>query len=454
MSLLLNALSGTQAAQAALTATSNNVANAATPGYTRQGVLLGAVQGPSAGAGVQVLALQRFSDGYKNLQLWQSNSVLGHAQVAQDYLTQLEQVMSDDTSNVNQGVQQLFAALNAASGQPDSVPLRQQVLSSANALSLRMGTLQNLLGRQQLAITTQQQAVVQQVNSLAQDVAQLNGKITAAHALGMDDSGLQDARDLKLDNLASLTGLQVVDQPDGSRNVSLPNGQPLVVGAKAGALSITAGQLSLTFANTHFEVPGAGLGGQLGGLSDAQAQVLSPLVTQMQELATHIANSVNGQLAAGYAPPAATPGQPLFALNNGQLQVTSLQAADLAFSGNPTDAGNSDNLGALIALQKAPMPMTLFNAAGQATGTTQIVMGDAFNQMVGSLGTASQQNQASIKTAQTVREQAQQNWNASAGVNNDEEATNLMQYQQLYQSNMKVAQVANTLFDAALQMLG
>ncbi|MBV8503239.1 MAG: flagellar hook-associated protein FlgK [Paucibacter sp.] len=454
MSLLLNALSGAEAAQAALTTTSQNVANAATPGYTREGVLLGSLQGTQAGAGVQVLALQRFSDGYKNLQLWQSNSVLGHSQAGQDYLTQLEQVMSDDTSNVNQGVQQFFAALNAASGQPDSVPLRQQVLSSANALTQRMGTLQNLLGSQQASINAQQQAILVQLNSLAGDIALLNGKITAARATGIQDSGLQDARDQKIDTLASLVGLRVVDQPDGSKSVSLPNGQPLVMGTSAGTLSLTGGQLSLSIASSKFSVPTTQLSGQLGGLFDTAAQVLSPLVTQMQELATNIGTKVNAQLAAGFAPPAATPGQPMFTLNNGQLQLTSLQATDLAFSSNPADVGNSDNLSALIALQKQPMTLTQFNAAGQATGTTQIVMGDVFNQIVGSLGTASQQNQASIKTAQTVRDQAQQNWSSSAGVNNDEEATNLMQYQQLYQSNMKVAQVANTLFDAALHMLG
>jgi flagellar hook-associated protein 1 FlgK len=454
MSILLNALSGAEAAQAALTTTSQNVANAATPGYTREGVLLGSLQSMKGGGGVQVLALQRFSDGYKNLQLWQANSQLGQVQAGQDYLTQLEQVMSDDTSNVNQGVQQFFAALNAASGQPDSVPLRQQVLSAATALSQRMGTLQNLLGSQQSSINAQQQAVVQQVNSLTQDIALLNGKVSASRATGADTSALQDARDQKIDNLAALVGLQVVDQPDGSKSLSLPNGQPLVVGANAGALALSGGQLSLSFSNSNFALSSSNLGGRLGGLFNTDTQVLSPLVTQMQELAANIGNSVNGQLAAGYAPPAATPGQPLFALVNGQLQVTALQASDLAFSSNPTDVGNSDNLSALIALQRQPMTLTQFDAAGQATGTAQIVMGDVFNQIVGSLGTASQQNQASITTAQTVRDQAQQSWNSSAGVNNDEEATNLMQYQQMYQANMKVAQVANTLFDAALQMLG
>jgi len=198
----------------------------------------------------------------------------------------------------------------------------------------------------------------------------------------------------------------------------------------------------------------ASLGGQLGGLFNLTQQVLQPLAAQVQQLATAIGTAVNNQLAAGFAPPNPAPGQPLFTTANGQLQVTALQGSDLAFSSNATDTGNSDNLSALIALQKQPITLTVYNGQGQATGTASVVMGDVFNQIVGTLGTTSQQNQAAIKTAQTVRDQAHQTWNATAGVNNDEEATNLMQYQQMYQANMKVAQVAHQLFDATLQMLG
>jgi len=66
---------------------------------------------------------------------------------------------------------------------------------------------------------------------------------------------------------------------------------------------------------------------------------------------------------------------------------------------------------------------------------------------------SSQQNQSSLSTAQTVRNQAQATWQSTSGVNNDEEATNLVQYQQMYQSNMKVIEVANQLFDATLSMI-
>ena len=83
-----------------------------------------------------------------------------------------------------------------------------------------------------------------------------------------------------------------------------------------------------------------------------------------------------------------------------------------------------------------------------------VLLSDAVTQMVGSLGMQSQQNQAALTTAQTVRNQAEESWKSTSGVNSDEEAANLIQYQQMYQANMKVISVANQLFDSTLQLLG
>ncbi len=455
MSILLNGLTGAQAAQAALTATSQNVANAMTPGYTRTGVLLGSLQTPQGGAGVQVSKLLRFADSFKNVQLWQATSQLGQYSAGQSYLTQLEQVMSDDTANINNGIDQFFAALNAASVQPESGPLREAVLTAADGLVKRFDSLQKLFANQQAAMATQREGVVNQVNALTQDIALLNKQIAAGRSAGTNDAGLQDARDEKIKALSSLVGVQVVDTPDGARNVSLKGGQPLVVGADAAVLATNGpGALKIQFASTSFTLSDVGQGGQLGGLADLQQQVLNPMRTTLSELALGLGNAFNTQLAAGYAPPATTPGAPLFDTSGGTLKMTGITAGQLAFSSSSTVSGDSGNLSALIALRNKPMTITTFDAAGNAAGTTQVVTGDVFTQLVGKLGVASALNQASQKTATTVRDQAEEDWKSSAGVNTDEEAINLMQYQQMYQANMKVVAVANQLFDSTLQMLG
>jgi flagellar hook-associated protein 1 FlgK len=80
-------------------------------------------------------------------------------------------------------------------------------------------------------------------------------------------------------------------------------------------------------------------------------------------------------------------------------------------------------------------------------------MGDANTQMVGRLAMQSQQNQASLATAETVRNQSEESCKSTSGVNQDEEAVSLMQYQQMYQANLKVIAVANQLFDSTLAMM-
>lgn len=105
MSILSNALSGSNAAQAAIGAVSQNISNLQTPGYTRQGVLLtslGSGEGVrSAGSGVEIGALMRFSDSYKNQQMWRAASDQGARAQTQPYLTQLERIMGDDGSSIS-----------------------------------------------------------------------------------------------------------------------------------------------------------------------------------------------------------------------------------------------------------------------------------------------------------------------------------------------------------------
>ncbi|MES2117183.1 MAG: flagellar hook-associated protein FlgK, partial [Pseudomonadota bacterium] len=156
MSISYNGLTGALAAQAALNTSSQNIANLQTKGYTRQGVLLAAVQ-PDAGSklpgnGVQVSALLRFSDAYKTQQMWRANSDLGARTQVQPYLTQMERVMNDPLSSISAGVDQFFKALNAAGVDPTSTPLRQQVVTAAGAMSQHINSIYNVTANQLISI--------------------------------------------------------------------------------------------------------------------------------------------------------------------------------------------------------------------------------------------------------------------------------------------------------------
>ncbi|WP_322403833.1 flagellar hook-associated protein FlgK [Massilia luteola] len=456
MSILNNALSGAVASQLALSASSQNIANLQTKGYTRQSALLSAVA-PAAGSaqagnGVRVTELMRFSDSYKTQQMWRSASDLGAHSQTQPYLTQLEQVMGDDTASLSSGVDAFFAALNSVAGvDPTSTPLRQQVVTAAGLLSQRFNSLNNVYNAQLQSVRQQRSALVDSANSAIASIASLNAQIANANATGSNASALVDARDLAIDGLAGQMGLEVSDQPDGTRNVSLKSGQSLVLGGVAGKLSVTGGAaqtFSLTFAGSSFDLDTTKAGGQLGGLSAYEQDTLLPLQQGVADMAQQIAEKVNTQLGAGFSMDGA-PGKPLFVYTPGNtsnmLQVADgFQTSDLAFSGDGTP-GDTGNLQQLVDIKSQSITLTKI-------GT--VMIGDADTQLVGRLAVDSQQNKSALSTAQTMRDQSEADWQSTSGVNQDEEAVHLVEYQNMYQANMKVMSVANALFDATLQMMG
>ena len=453
MSIISNALSGSIAAQAALNAASQNIANLQTAGYTRQGVLLsslGATAGVrSAGNGVEVSALLRFADAYKSQQMWRAASDQGARSQTQPYLTQLERVMGDDASSISNGIDGFFAALNAAAVDPTSTPLRQQIITSADAMAQRFNSISTVMANQLLSVQQQRAAIVPQANTTLANIAALNQRISTSTASGTNVSSLMDARDQLIDGLASQMGIDVLDQPDGSRNISLKSGQPLVIGSLAGTLTSgmtnTGDQtLSLDFAKSSYNLDLSAIGGQMGGLGEFEQNTLRPLQQSLQDMATQLTSQVNAQLALGKTMAGAA-GGPLLAYANGKLSITpGFNAKDLALSLTGA-AGDSGNLQKLIDIK---------NQSINVSWVGSVLMSDADTQLVGKLAIYSQQNQALLKTSNTVRAQAIDDWKSTSGVNKDEEAMNLVEFQNMYQANMKVISVANTLFDATLQMMG
>ncbi|MYM27759.1 flagellar hook-associated protein FlgK [Duganella sp. CY15W] len=456
MTITNNALSGALAAQAALNAVSQNIANAQTKGYTRQGVLLVATASDasanSPGNGVQIGSLLRFSDSYKSQQMWRAASDLGQRSQVQPYLSQLETVMSADKSSISYGVDNFFKALNAAGVDPTSTPLRQQVITAADSMSQQFNSIYNLTANQLISVQQQQTAILPSLNESLSGIAALNQQIVSLGATGTNTSALLDKREQLIDSVASQVAVEVINNPDGTASVSLKSGQPLVVSNLAANLNYVstsgASTLTLTFANTSFKLDDTKVGGQLGGLGDFRDNTLKPLQKSISEIAEQMSQKINDTLTSGFKSDG-TAGVAMLSFNptsaTGLLQVASgFLTTDLAFSSDGTP-GDSGNLQKLVDVKGQPINLTSIGS---------VLLGDADTQIVGKLGISSQQNQSQLKTATTIRSQAEDDWKSTSGVNTDEEAINLVEFQNMYQANMKVIAVANTLFDSTLQMFG
>jgi len=448
--------SGASAAQVQLNVTAQNTANAMTPGYTRQVAktsTMGASPGAlnSAGNGVQVDSICRVSNPYLVNQVWFAATDYGYYTTQQQYLTQLETVLSDENSSLNAGFDNFFAALNAASTTPDDPALREQVLSEANALALRFNNTTRYIHSQSSEIVSQQQATISQINTLTVGIADYNQKIAEAEANGDNPSALYDARDQMVEQLSGMVDIQVNIDDRGNYNVTLQNGQPLVSGQQSATIKMESSSggeqsLTLTFAGTTSNMTMA-TGGSLGALFDYQHKVLDPLTGTINSIAQQFTTAVNSQLAAGYDLNG-NPGAPLFIYAgdspDGPLMINpDITPDQLAFSSAPDVPGNGNNLQALIGI--AGQPLTIANL-----GT--VTVGSACTSIISNIGIYSRQNQTEAESASNVYSEAQNQWSSVSGVSMDEEAVNLIAYTQIYQANLKVISTGAKIFDSVLEM--
>lgn len=450
--------SGASTAQVQLNVTAENTANAMTNGYSRQVAVtstIGASSGSSnsAGNGVQVDSICRVSNQYQVNQIWYAASDYSYYNTQQSYLSALETVLSDDSSSLNAGFDNFFAALNEATTSPDDSALREQVISSASALTLRVNNTLDYISSQGTEVINQEQAMVDQVNTLTSGIASYNTQIAQAEANGDNASALYDARDQMVEQLSGIMEVNVNVDDAGNYDVTLKNGQPLVSGQNSSTIALQQNDdgsqsMTLTFAGTTSTMS-TDTGGSLGALFDYQNQVLTPLTETINSIAEQFANAVNGQLEQGYDLNG-NPGTDLFIYDptsaDGPLEVNpDITEDELAFSSDPNASGNSDNLQALINISTEPLEIDNLGS---------MTIGDACSAIISNIGIYSQQNQTEAQAASNVYSEAENQWSSTSGVSMDEEAVNLITYTQVYQANLKVISTGADIFDSVLDMVG
>ena len=138
-----------------------------------------------------------------------------------------------------------------------------------------------------------------------------------------------------------------------------------------------------------------------------------------------------------------TPGMTL-SYNGWSAQLQGSVAAGDSFSVAPNINGAGDN-GNLLALAN-------LNTA-RLLGGGNLSVGEAYAQAVSDTGNQSRAANAGAKAQGAVLSQADGAQQAVSGVNLDEEAGNLLRYQQAYQAAGRVISTANTLFDEILGLM-
>jgi len=436
------------AADAGLQVTNNNIANANTPGYTRE-VAEFQEETPTAGsissgAGVEVTGFQSIRDELLQRQIEQETSAQSGANAQQAAMQQIQPVFTTSTDDIGTDMSALFSSISNLSTEPTSTASRQAVLTAGQNLATAFNTASNTLTSQQAGLNTQVTEDVSQINQLTKQIAALNPQIAQLNSTGQDAGTLQDQEDQLVVSLSKLTNVSVTNTNDGE-TLTTGNGTPLVVGSQSCALTTTIGSNGTTrvLDQTGNDITESLTSGDLGGTIQTRDVTIPGLLNQLDTLANQFGKAFNAAQASGYDQNGDA-GQNFFTVSStvagsaGTIKMAITDPSLVAASSDGT-AGSNGNLTNLSAVQSNNLP----------SGATP---GDAYASIVYQVGslTANANAESTATTASLL--QLNDQLSSVSGVSVDEESANLIQYQQAYEAAARVVTTIQSLFTITMSM--
>jgi flagellar hook-associated protein 1 FlgK len=438
------------ATSAALEATSNNISNANTPGYTREVPQfaengLNDINGVVTGGGVTLEGLQSVRDELLNLQIQQQTSQQNSASTASSLLQQIQTYFSTSSGEDLASTMAAFSSsLSQLSANPTSSSVQQAVLSAGQNLADSFNTTSNGLTSTQTNADGQVTQAVASINSLTQQIAQLNVQLSETGTTANNGGTVEDQRDELVQQLSGLVGISVTQSNQGEV-ITTGNGTPLVMGPQSFTLQTTTGAngLQQVLDSTGKNITASITGGQLGGALEVRDQTIPGLLTQLNTLATQFATAFNSAQAQGYNSNG-TAGQSFFSLPSNSsnaaagIGVALTSPSDIASSsdGSAGSNGNVANLSAAIA-----------NAL--PSGSTPA---NAYANIVYQAGSAASTASAESSAIGANLLQLQNQQGSVSGVSTDEEATNLIRYQTAYEAAARIVSTIQQLNTVTLNM--
>jgi len=446
---LLIGVQALDANQGALDATSNNIANVNTPGYTREVAQLSANPETESGdevtgGGVTLDGLQSIRDELINIQIQQQTSLQNSADAQSSALQQIQSSFSTTGNDIASALTAFSTSLAALSATPTNGAAQQGVISTGQNLADSFNTTGEALTSAQSQADAQVPQTVSQINSLTQQIAQLNGQLAQVPA-GENGGTVQDQRDQLVQQLSGLTGIAVTQSSNGEV-ITTGNGTPLVMGSRSFNLQTatgTNGFQQVLDSNGNI-ITTAIQGGTLGGVIAVRDQTIPGLLTQLNTLASQFATAFNaaqaqgtdsnGNTGAAFFSVPANPGDAGAAAG---ISVAITNPSQVAINGSGTaTTGNVTNLSAALT---SALP------SGQTAA-------DAYSSIVFQVGNdASYASTQSTAIGQNITQLTNQQGAVSA-VSIDEETTNLLRYQTAYEAASRIVSTIQVLNNALLNM--
>lgn len=299
--------------QHALTTTGHNISNANTEGYSRQQIRMDAgifreYGFGFLGQGASVGSIDRVFDGFVSNQLNGFISSSTRYETFVQFNDRLNDLFADPQSSLNSSIQNLFSAVQEVSASPSGMAQREVLLGDAQNLVYRQQSLNKMLTDMGQDITNEVRLIVDDLNNAVDSIGVLNQQIVAATAaaFGAQPNDLLDERDRLIRSLSEKVSVTSVQQPDGSINIFVGNGQGLVVGNQTTHLDVRANAYDASKVEIGLEgqLQGTNIsrfihGGELQGLMDFRNRNLLQAQDALGLIALTLTESFNTQHQLG-----------------------------------------------------------------------------------------------------------------------------------------------------------
>lgn len=299
-------ITGLNAARIALQVTGHNIANVNTPGYSRQTAIQQTMDPAitsfgSLGRGTRIIGIDALRDRFLEVQIAVESRELGRLRTTDGVLGQIETIFNPVGGvGMTDTVNNLFGGFNDLAANPENIAQRTELLSFAQSLEKHSGETITRLSRMKDGINDQIRTTVEEINSVLEQIANLNTMITGGEMTNRPVEDYRDQRNLMLQQLNELIDVDSFENQNGSLTIITGNGVPLVIQEQFAELStrtnpLDASRLEVysTFNNSPTNITTQVSSGQLGALLQQRDQTVNDLISEQRRFNAILADVVN-----------------------------------------------------------------------------------------------------------------------------------------------------------------
>lgn len=432
--------SGLRAYQAALTTTSENIANAGTAGYVRRTANLReiAVSGASAtkdGLGVAVLGIGRAGDMFRSAEVRAASADLARTETSAAWLERIEGALT--ANRLGDRITDFFNSARSVAADPSATAPRAVMLEAASSVAQAFSGTGEALASAAADLDATAEAAVSELSGLASALARVNTALGRTAPGTSSAAAMLDERDRLLESMSALVDIQVEFDGPGRASVRGGGGGPVLVqGDSAAVVTYVRDGGNVSFA-AHRQgvssVLGAGAGA-FAGIAEGAQRITQARAT-LDALATDFTGGLNAFQASG-RDLAGLPGAPMFETADSPTQVTLALTDPRGIAAAAVGGGVRDNRN-LVALE------ALRGSERFEARLTESVVANA---------SALDARRTVAEAQGAIRDHAVAALQGATAVNIDEEAVDLLRFQQAYQASSRVIQIAREALQSILDI--